>query len=1152
MFYKMGESLGVSSIESFETCESAFNPDIFAKYAEDTVSKLKIIAPKAKDFLYFVATMMHAAEAALLDEKGSLRKDAKGNDLTSSWEKKNDSWKWVCADSNVRPFKNANGDIFPEEELVKYYKDWNGKPLCVDHKSDSVEHVKGIIVDTYYDFSKKRVMALCALDKINNPELARKIATKTSTCVSMGTAVTAAICTDCGAVARVEAEFCDHMKYKTGYGEINVGLRPIELSIVVSGADPQAKIKHVMAAANSLANYVSMKKDHLSKQAHELVNPDEVKEIIQDLDKAKEGLDKLLDSALRVEDIEKAEETGDAPQEKEVHSEASTNNSDFKKLANVINGIHTDLKELKNVVSNLEKNSEDKKMADKKAWHQGGGGVNDPATLPYPKEDSDSIREKQDKQMVGATPFPETGGSTGLYPGDEAKKRELHRVAEALRALRRKEALDKAKTSLEKKKAWHQGGGGVNDPANLPYPKEDSDSIREKEDKQMTGEKPFPDVGDINGLYGDDLKKKELVLRAKLSGKFIKAANPKNGADDKANSRWQIYAGDKLILTATVDELTNGKSDVLYDLVATKEFGSKILKILRANDFETAKSLLLKKGQEAPMPPMAADPTGGMPPVATPQVEPLDLGLDAGGKGDMKDELPELLDKAENAIVDVRHGVDALLEESDSKLEGFDELEKAHAAGATSVEASNLIELQKMQKKVGRDVLGGMKKVAQELEDRISELQMIQTLNDNKDQVSPSELGLVQEYATDVCSETREALANSKVMFESFIKYADGTKNLIARAKNELVCLKKTAQDVHLPGDTIKPQVQHVPPPKPGTPEFDRLNNVAKGHATAYWAAPPGPEGDAARAHAAALFEASNFGMAGLPDQSKADDMVTQDSNDAQMVMTDGTKVNLTGDELAKVNKASKKPDLTTKEGRASYREKLAQQALEFSKILKDAHPQGGHTPGNVRGEKDLAHVEDQLEQHKKVMEVLMKTPAHVKSAAEEINKLVVEGKINPTNDFQSLMAQGLDPEAVKYWKQYYGEVDAGTGFASELVKEYHEKKAAEAQSTYEVKLSRAYDITNQMVRKGMISDDKTAVSEQVKEILNFNDSGFESFKRWVEKQTTDKQASMPRVGMLDNHFSDVPMKKSASSPELSSQLDALWDTDSNYKRRGF
>src|SRR5208282_1345116 len=81
----------------------------------------------------------------------------------------------------------------------------------------------------------------------------------------MGTAVGRAICSDCARVARTENDFCSHMKNKSCYGEINVDLNPIELSIVMNGADQKATIKQVLAAANTLNAYVENKAKELNK-----------------------------------------------------------------------------------------------------------------------------------------------------------------------------------------------------------------------------------------------------------------------------------------------------------------------------------------------------------------------------------------------------------------------------------------------------------------------------------------------------------------------------------------------------------------------------------------------------------------------------------------------------------------------------------------------------------------------------------------------------------------------------------------------------------------------------------------------------------------------------------------------------------------------
>jgi hypothetical protein len=231
-FNKFGEALESIRVENTDSCIAMVDPailDNFKKFA----SELKKIAPKAEDFLYFSCVMLHAAEASAINDDGTPKLNAKGEEVKVGWDKSGGTWRWMSNDPNIKCYKNSNGDIFPESELISAHKKWVGKPLCVDHKSSSVEHVRGFIVDTYYDRINKRVIGLCALDKASYPRLARQISTGVSNCVSMGTAVGKAICTDCARVARTEADFCDHMRHKSGYGEINVDLNPIELSIVV-------------------------------------------------------------------------------------------------------------------------------------------------------------------------------------------------------------------------------------------------------------------------------------------------------------------------------------------------------------------------------------------------------------------------------------------------------------------------------------------------------------------------------------------------------------------------------------------------------------------------------------------------------------------------------------------------------------------------------------------------------------------------------------------------------------------------------------------------------------------------------------------------------------------------------------------------------
>lgn len=202
---------------------------------------IRAIAPRSDDFLYFSIIFLKAAEVSTIDESGNLKKVGKEN----AWGYFDDNWKWH---GNVKPHKNNNNDIFPESELKKAARSWIGRPLCVDHKSDSVDGVRGIILDTHYDERLKQVVGLCALDKVNYPDLARKVSTGVVRYGSMGTAVATSVCSECSNKATTPKEYCSHISSKSAWGEINVGLNPIEYSLVVQPAEPGAMLLRCFAS----------------------------------------------------------------------------------------------------------------------------------------------------------------------------------------------------------------------------------------------------------------------------------------------------------------------------------------------------------------------------------------------------------------------------------------------------------------------------------------------------------------------------------------------------------------------------------------------------------------------------------------------------------------------------------------------------------------------------------------------------------------------------------------------------------------------------------------------------------------------------------------------------------------------------------------
>lgn len=1159
---KLGEAVTIHSV-NIHTADSVLaDTDILSRMSDDSnllsdfrkfATELKQIAPKAKDFLYFSAIMMHAAEAALLDGDGKFKKDAGGNEITASWEKKGESWRWTCTDPSIRPYKNSNNDIFPEEELIKAHKNWVGRPLCLDHKSSSVDMIRGLVVDTYYDRANKRVIALCALDKVNYPDLARKVSTGYATSVSMGTAVGRAICTDCGQVARVEADFCDHMRKKSCYGEINVDLNPIELSIVVNGADPKAKIRHIVAAADSIARYVEMKKEQFSKLAEDETRDielaSEIREGLERIDSEVLGLKQKIDQLKGNEEAEQSRQQGQpeppaaAANDGAVATQTveASNNDLTVKVASVLDKLEQlDQKINKLSVSNI---SEENEMTNKKGFYQGAGGPNEPTPgkPKYEKEDSESIRANQDKQM---NQTGDLGSVESLFPGDEEKKRALQRIAEAEeRALKRQAALRDAKEALEKG-AYMQGGGGANEPTpgKAKYPKEDAEKIREKDDKQMNGAPPFPGVGKIDGLYPTDLEEKKRLLRAKLTAKFVKAAKPSDGTLDQGESRWQVYADDKLILTATVNEITGNKAASLYNSVATKEFGKELLAKIKTEGFDKAASLF--KGAQDPMmaaPPPAADAGAPAPAAPMPGGDAMpDAMTDAGDSGNPVDTIGDLSHQLNNLAADLAQAHEALTNTPSNELQDYDQL-----AGATPelpVAASTQALIQ-MQKKLSSALQVGIKQTLLQIEDHVKELKLSKSFYVDEallKKASSERKAAVDGLVADACNDAKRTIADAYKLMGAFVKYARGTETLVKRAKSEIDMVKNAQfKPSGLPGDPLDPTLPGAKAPvkAPGAP-YTAPKPVAPKKPATQPNGLPLPYGDRSALETMLINNTREApgswtgpaGKAPKPSgQNQADDMETGNeevqSDSADVKMNPDGSMEGTPEEVGKAmkEKSAASTSEDTKEARAAARAKmaetgmkLAEKGVQFSDMIGKAHPQGGFTTQlDTTPSNDLAKVETIVEVHDKMMDVAT-APPRVRKMAEEIQKYVVAGKIDPAKDFPALVAQGLDPAAVTYWKKMWSPADGGSEFSSELVKEHTQKKAAEEKEAYKVKVARAYALAYEMAEREMIGRDTSSINTQVTEILNWNDDNYESLKRVVLRQPMAKKASaMPQVGMI-------------------------------------
>lgn len=1176
---KLGEltTITSSSIQSTESIVSdAQLNERFAKFAND----LRRVAPKADDFLYFSAIMLHAAEADLVNPDGTQKKRADGSLVEARWDiDKRGSWKWVCNEPSIKGYKNNNGDLFPSSELLKAYKDWVGKPLCVDHKSASVDAIRGVILDTYYDRTFHRVVGLCALDKVSYPELARKVSTGYSTSISMGTGVKQAQCYDCGKMATCEPEFCVHMKNKTCYAEINIGLQPIELSIVVNGADPAAKIRTIIAAANSLNTKLAETEENLAALS-ETEQKTKVQELENTLKQANEKLEELKDAitATKVEPAygqssgrlnDPTDETDPNAQSLNFPTRLAHNEVLLQELTQLKLSIEARLTNVERLLLLTNKEETMTDQINKEGYWQGAGGVNEPTPgkVKYPKDPlNEKLRLHEDKQMVGQKPFPEVGDVEGLHPSPESvePKDELERKKLLQRAERRATALKVAKENIAtKKEAYYQGAGGVNEPTphKVKYPKDPlNEHLRLHEDKQMVGQKPFPEVGPVDGMHPspasaepkDELARKKLLQRASYKAKFVRLANV-DGTDNLGASGWRVYekdeAGDKLVFTASVNELTNGNADTLFDVVATKEFAKKLLAKIGEVGPEAATAIYKKAQANAgpgamPAAPSAPAPDAGgagpMPDLSAPA--PMDAApagdeKDEGGKGDPKETTMRLAEEARDVSSDLLEAVRKLTGEQSEMgdmEEGLSALPKAAS--------DTLRPLNKMRKELNGALISAMKKSVAELKDHREELQLVASILDsgtseNKEYVS----SVIEDALTDA----GKTIADAETLKQAYNKYINGTEGLMKRAEEAEEKSMSSSEDTNDAMDFGGDLNDHA---MDGDPDLtDEL----------------GGDDDLDMD----LDLGEHGGEDGLGEDDGLDHLDSPvadegDINDTLVDIPAGTQIPSTAQAVTPVPGAAPKMafDLTTKAGRAAYRVKLAKDAtgkeetgevqsaekVQFSDMLDQADRlANGQTKLDVKPSGDLGKVETLPEVNKRMLEVA-RMPPKVKKEAERLNQLITQGSVSE-KDLDGLVAQGLDPEVVKYWRQFYGEMGSeGSAFAKQLTTETMKAKQAEENAAYRVKIARAYELVNDMCKRGLCAEDRSAVKAQVDEVMNWNDAAFESMKRVVAKHEPkmSKQASqMPYVGIMND--SETVAKPAM---DLQSELDQAFST----KRHGY
>jgi hypothetical protein len=1258
-FKKLGENLDFGTHNLLSSNQALSNKEITLRFIK-LAKNIKKVAPRAQDFLYGECVMMHAAEASLIDQSTGNPIMVDGKPVLASFEKikldnGKDSVKWVCSKEDLKPYKNANGDIFPEEELIKAHKKWIGKPLCKDHKSDSVDGIRGIIIDTYYDPKLKRVSALFALDRKNYGDLARKVETGYANAVSMGTAVGRSVCTDCGNVASTEREYCNCIRARKNYGEINLDLNPIELSLVVNGADGLAKVKNIVASMN---NYVQTKQARLTEMvAQKCVNPSELQGIadsINDMQTKLNGLMEINKSAeaprkdlgemvaalkeLRKEDgseeaintlineienLVSADKTDNDPNSwasmtgggtepsmagenddrvdndiGERISPAPTNRLASTHRRNVMWGgeqpdwskhtlkdsvdrlqtrlqmLDEEIKTIQHRLSNITQNEEGNQGATeqdplrstesntlsneiskvskeennmnsarlrarakaRRAYWLGGGGVNEPTPgkPKYEKEEADKIRDTEDKHMTGTVEM----GSDGMYPGDEAVKKEMGR-----------DGLNLSKAQLEERKmqrrAYWLGGGGVNEPTpgKPKYEKEEADKIRDTEDKHLE----TYDMGGTDGTVPGDMEVKKKLLRAKLRAKFTKVADDQ-GNLNKSASRWDIFAGDKLILSATGGEIYEDELDGNWDYLSSKAYGKDVIKHIRTDGFDRVAYLL--KGAADPADPaaagggemdlgaMPADPAAGAAPA--PEAAPAEGAEDVRvekPKDEMKTKVDTALSTMEEKIAEIR---DLVSDGNGEELVDIDvTVEDQDAGGADKAPAEETpMEGALASRKDFLTVLALMDDSADELalasealesgnSDRLTKAAN-QALEDSKLVLAQADVVLAskkkdeeEDKKDDDKDEKKEKKDDDKKKKEAgeipegLKKHQDKKKDKKDKKDDDEEDKKdddeksdKEKKAQRLLDEALKVRAQNraallaEATEMPVTLDIDeediKLNSA--------------DDGDYAKDKDSDKKDDDKDDEEDESDEDKKDD-----DDDALDSLIEDYADDVEEDEESMVCARRKMREELVAEatdkilGKYELSLDKAQNATE--KTYFEAHPGGKGTDTELTHTKTPeAHVETISEVHDVMRDVAESGPRNVREAAAIIQEEIVKGAIK-SEDLDKLVSEGkVDAAAASYWKKYFSQANGGS-FGADLSKEFATKKKEASVDTLKVKIRRAYDLGLEAQDKGFIDATRASLDTYVDDLMKMDDAAFESTKRIISKMASSKKSGkLPRV----------------------------------------
>jgi hypothetical protein len=1110
----------------------------------DRLNKLatdvRAIAPKSDDFLYFSIIFLKAAESAYLDENGKVKKLANGED---AWGFFDENWKWH---GNVLPHRNNNRDIFPESQLKIAAKKWVGMPLCRDHESSSVDGIRGIILDAHYDEKFKQVIGLCALDKVNYPDLARKVTTGLVRYGSMGTAVEVSICSECGNKASTQKEYCSHVLGKTAHGEINVGLKPIEYSLVVQPAEPGAILLRCLASLEDyrteFVNYGVENVDEMlgrlsEKQASHLETimktacgengcsiPQRKKIITSFL--ANNGFIKESDlkdtSGHTNSDIKTyAYQESDAGSERFTSGEPGVRNQlfgatsshsilgtkdpedepDFTASSDVVKAVNrnpssapltsvagvkdSDKLSINQLLEDIMSETNLKKRAELRrriAYMQGGESVDDKSYREPSGFKSDKMSETV--RNTQDRHLLQDADMDKLTREDMALKEKLSRAA--------------LKDARLRRIAYMQGGESVDDkgyrePATFKSDKM-SETVRNTQDRHLLQD------ADMSKLTREDMALKEKLSRASARGaalnkvaytgpslttRFSVKRNA-NGSINKSASVFEVFSGNRRVIAATAGDIFGSDLNGNWDWIKSEEYGREVCRQIRASGIPYV-SGLLKAAQELPPPPdMGAAPAdAGAPPAPAA----------AGAALPPMDDMGAVPMGAEPMDDEMAPEGDAGAEEEESAEKAEDpagQIDKELTDIETAVSAvRDLVnELKdKQQADVDVNVFTGKKKDGEEDEEKLALSRHL--FNDLKKAYrqldsSADELAMV--------AETYENIAKlSSAQRREFVKLAGEARKDSARILGEATSLIRVAKTFVTAGG-LKKSAQSAK-------DYMKDDYVMEGDEASDYVdyeddAMMGPEHD--------MYDGEH---------AAADELVS-----AAMDMR-----------RARREAIVKQAESSALSKRSAARTALLKRAEEAVNMAEDEakdkkHPMKGHDKdmkGHDKGKKsekgdDSGDVKD-----------------------DDLNDM---SALHTMNGMQmGMRSQENMPAGMSAGPQMSDQVKAFDVRASALNARMQQKKAEDERESYRIKLRRAYDVGMEMQRKGLLPQTKVALDKQVDDIMAFDDGAFEAFKRSIANAKTVRSVKVAAdLGGVNVGVESEATNQSGSI--TADKLLSLWD----------